>query len=72
MKVPTYDIFSGSADKDAIWLDAAEGLAEACKKMKEYAERSPGEYFVFCQSNRKILASIDTCISADIQTRESA
>jgi len=72
VEIPTYDIFSGSAPQDAMWLEAVEGLDAACEKMKEHAKKSPGAYFVFCQNTHKVLANINTRISEDIQIRESA
>ena len=72
MKIPEYDIFSGSTDKDAMWLGAVEGLGAACDQMKEYAKQSPGPYFVFCQKTHAVLAHINTTISEEIRMRESA
>ena len=46
MKIPAYDIFSGSTPQDAMWLEAVEGFGAACEKMKEHAKKSPGAYFV--------------------------
>jgi hypothetical protein len=58
--IPTYDIFSGSRDKDALWLEAVQGLGAACDRMKELAAQTKGPYFVFCTSTHKVLASVDT------------
>jgi hypothetical protein len=60
MHVPSCDIFSGFFDKDAIWLETVEGLAAASERMKEFAARRPGPYFVFDCQNHNILDSIDT------------
>ena len=72
MKTPAYDIFSGSTPQDAMWLEAVEGLGAACEKMKEYAKKSPGPYFVLCQNTHMVLAHINTRISENIQIREFA
>ena len=72
MRIAEYDIFSGSTDKDAVWLDAVEGLGAAYDRMKVYARRSPGPYFVFCQKTHAVLAHVNTTISEEIRMRESA
>jgi hypothetical protein len=66
MSVPTYDIFSGAGYQDARWLEAVEGLAAACERMKYLAEQIPGPYFVFSTESKGILATVDTT-----QPRES-
>jgi len=60
MKIPQYEIFSGRADRDAVWLEAVDGLGPAVDRMKDYATQSPGSYFVFCRNTHALLASIDT------------
>lgn len=60
MRVPTYDIFSGSGYQDAKWLEAVEGLSAACERMKRLAEQMPGPYFVFSTDSKSILASVNT------------
>lgn len=60
MRIPTYDLFSGSPDEGPVWLEKVEGLAAACDRMRERSERSPGQYFVLCGATHRILASIDT------------
>jgi len=59
MSVNQYDIFSGVIDKNAMWVEAVEGLGASIKRMKELATDSPGHYFVFCANTHKVLASID-------------
>jgi hypothetical protein len=70
MNVPQYDIFSGALDKNALWLEAVDGLGPAFERMKQIAANSPGTYFVFCSSTHKVLASIDT--SAGPQQQKNA
>jgi hypothetical protein len=60
MDEPLFDIFSGTCDKNAMWIEAAAGLAGARERMKEIAARDPGEYFIFSQRTHAILARIDT------------
>jgi hypothetical protein len=43
----SFDIFSGHSDRDAVWLEAVEGLANAIQRMHEIAAERPGEYFIF-------------------------
>jgi hypothetical protein len=60
MRIPTYDLFSGSQDNGPVWLETVEGLAAACERMRERSAQDPGEYFVLCATTHKILASIHT------------
>jgi hypothetical protein len=55
-----YDIFSGRGKKEAVWVDAIEGLEAASTRMRALATEKPGPYFVFCTQTNKILNSIDT------------
>jgi hypothetical protein len=56
----TYDVFSGSIEKDARWIETAEGLSEATDLMKRLAAARPGPYFVYDLRRQKVLANIDT------------
>jgi hypothetical protein len=58
--IPRFDIFAGSPNKRARWLEATLDLANARKRMEELARQEPGEYFVFSTFNHAILARIDT------------
>jgi hypothetical protein len=60
MRIPTYDIFAGHVDRDAIWMEAVPGLGAATDRMKELAQEKPGAYFVFSAEIHKVLASIET------------
>jgi len=64
MTAPTFDIFRGAPDKDAIWLEAVESLGIAFDRMKELATESPGPYFVFDTKSHKTLAFINTTQTA--------
>ena len=43
----TFDIFSGTPDRDTLWLEAVTGLDKARQRMQEIANDKPGEYFIF-------------------------
>lgn len=59
-QMSTFHILSGSVDKDALWLETIEGLANATRRMNEIAAESPGKYFVFCDFSHTVLALTDT------------
>ena len=60
MSVPTFDIFHGSLNNGAIWIESAESLDFAVQLMNECAIKRPGPYFVFNLHERKVLATTDT------------
>lgn len=60
MQEPRFDIFSGSPDKDAMWVEAVAGLANARQRMEDLAFDVPGRYFLFSIHSRSLLAQIDT------------
>ena len=60
MDEPTFDIFRGATDRDAVWIEAVSGLSSARRRMEEIAAGSPGQYFVFGPQSHSILARIDT------------
>jgi hypothetical protein len=60
MFVPTFDIFRGSLNNGAVWIESADGLTYALKLMKECAKSRPGRYFVFDVQSHKVLATTDT------------
>lgn len=59
-EVPKFDIFSGASDRDAIWVCAVRGLANAKERMEEIAVERPGRYFIFNAAERTILAQTET------------
>ena len=63
MKVPRFDIFSGT-ERNAQWIDVAEGLEAAFKRMEFYAAKCPGKYFLFDCSGHTIACNIDTSPSS--------
>jgi hypothetical protein len=72
MRFPTYDIFCGHVDKDAVWIETVDGLGAATDRMKQLAEEKPGPYFVFCTETHKVLASIHTFARHNSARRASA
>jgi hypothetical protein len=60
MKEPTFDIFTGTSDKNAIWLDTVNGLSNARARMYELAAQIPGQYFIFSGRTHSIVARIET------------
>jgi hypothetical protein len=42
-----FDIFSGSVDKNAFWLEHVEGLEKAKRRLEEIATKQPERYFLF-------------------------
>ena len=60
MDEPTFDIFQGAFDKDAVWLEKVSSLSNARKRMAEIAQATPERYFVFSQHKHTVLARIDT------------
>lgn len=61
MDQPMFDIFEGtSSEGDAMWLEAVASLANAGQRMEAIATKSPGQYFVFSQATRSIVARTDT------------
>ena len=63
MKVPRFDIFSGT-ENNAQWIEVVEGLESASRRMEVYAAQCPGQYFVFDCSKHTIASSIDTSPAA--------
>jgi len=57
---PIFEIFSGTMDRYAMWIQSVAGLAQARERMEQIAAEKPGKYFVFSTANHTILAEIDT------------
>jgi hypothetical protein len=66
MPESTFDIFKGTTEKDAIWVEAVEGLALARERMEQLAKATPGQYFLFAQRTHSILARMDTRKKASV------
>ncbi len=72
MKEPTFDIFYGTSDKDAVWLEAVEGFSAARERMEEIAARTPGQYFLFSPASHSILARTETFMKPESPLRSKA
>ncbi|HUE44367.1 MAG TPA: hypothetical protein VMP12_12405 [Candidatus Sulfotelmatobacter sp.] len=60
MKELTFDIFEGTSENDALWVDAAEGMSNARQRMERIAVEKPGRYFLFSCTSHEILARVET------------
>jgi hypothetical protein len=62
LMAPVFDIFSGRSpdDKNVRWLEAVEGLENACERMHVLAALTPGPYFVLNLADKEVLAFVDT------------
>ncbi len=72
MPVPTFDIFSGSPDGEAMWIEVVCGLGAANDRMQHLATQKPGAYFVFDPTQRTVLAKIDTSLAEAEKERRRA
>ena len=57
--VTTFDIFEGKASGDCFWVGTSDDLSGAVEFMDRTAEKTPGDYFVFCYTTNKGVAIID-------------
>jgi hypothetical protein len=60
MLAPTFEIFRGSLNSGALWIESVEGLEAATQRMYQLSVNRPGRYFVFDYQKQKVVASIDT------------
>lgn len=60
MPRPLYDIFSGSRDLGALWVESAPDFETAKTRMQELARLRPGKYFIFSVKINAIIREIDT------------
>ena len=61
MNPPILDIFRGHfGSKDAMWIEAIEGLGNAVDRMHIFAAEKPDSYFVFDARTHKVIATTDT------------
>ena len=64
LETDVFDLFSGKPDRDALWLEAVEGLEIARRRIAELARLKPGPYFIFHSSDHAIMGTIDTAAPA--------
>jgi len=57
---PRFDIFSGTPDKNAVWVECVRGLSNEREQMERIAAKKPGRYFLFSLPSHSILAQIET------------
>jgi hypothetical protein len=57
MKGAPYDIFRKDLLGTPVWMEAVQDLETSKLHMIKLADRSPGEYFVFCQESQEIVSS---------------
>jgi hypothetical protein len=60
----TYDIFKKTSSKDAVWLEAVQGLQQAKKRLLHYRSNSTGEYLVFDTAEAQFIDVLDETKSA--------
>lgn len=55
----SFEIFSGT-QKNAMWIEAVEGLSNARERMQKIAGEKPGQYFLFCPATHTSVSEIET------------
>jgi hypothetical protein len=74
MDTDTFDLFAGAPDRYAVWQESVVGLEHARKRMEQIAAAAPGQYFIFYERSRSVMARINSgpVPSAEIRRRDSA
>jgi hypothetical protein len=57
---PTFDIFRGTIEQTAEWIESVLGLSNALDRMEEIAASVPDQYFVCRQQGQAVLSRLDT------------
>jgi hypothetical protein len=52
---PVYDIFRKDLLGTPVWMESAQDVETAKRRLAELARRSPGEYFIFSQETQEIV-----------------
>ena len=60
MVQPDFDIFSGTPENGAVWVEVVAGLSNARERMKQLATLKPGPYFIFSVQSQSVIARIQT------------
>jgi hypothetical protein len=55
MRDGTFDLFRKLPDGEAMWIRAVEGLEEAKRQLRQLAEASPGDYFIYNTRNGQVI-----------------
>ena len=58
MQTPAYDIFKNQGIA-VLWLEAVPGIEEAKLRIEEFSGQADCEYFVFDQTARQIVSTLD-------------
>jgi len=56
----SFDIFSGTPEAHALWVEAIEGFSNARQRMGQIAAEKPGKYFLFSCSSQSFPTRIET------------
>jgi hypothetical protein len=64
MPIPAYDILKKEG-LALVWVEAAYNIRTAKVRIEEIIRQQRGEYVVFDQRSRQIVASLDSSISDD-------
>jgi hypothetical protein len=67
MREPTFDIFSGTPDRDAVWLECVDGLSEARQRLDYIGTVRPGAYFLYDHASRSVIAKSGTTKQLEIE-----
>jgi len=70
MREPTFDIFFGTSDRDAVWLECIVGLSEARQRLEHIAAVRPGAYFLYDHASRSVIAKSGTTKQLEIEFAE--
>jgi ActR/RegA family two-component response regulator len=69
MSSTTYDLFKGSSQENALWIEAVEGLDAATERMNRLAAKESSDYFLFQSGN--IIASVTTAKPSNPEKQQS-
>ena len=58
--------------EDAKWLEAADGAGNPLSRMKFFAAKMPGPYFIFCRETSRVVASTNTKKLGESKAAKSA
>lgn len=65
---PRFDIFSGTLEEGAVWIETVVGLDRARERMAQMAATKPGSYFVFSFNNNSVVAKLDSPKEQNLQS----
>jgi hypothetical protein len=58
METDTFDIFAGLPGRRAVWKESITGIERARRRLEELATLAPGDYFLFHERSRAVLAQV--------------